>query len=134
MSGQFWINSRDEKVRIYPKQRFSLPSQSGIFALQLPSTLKDQLQVGENYHWFFEVQCGEQDAKLVHGWLQVFSPQGGTTGETLTIWYDDLAQTAIALHQDPGNPEKQKQWQTLLKDINLDALKDSPLTVIQVTD
>lgn len=132
LSGEFWINSRDEKVRIYPKQRFALPSQSGLVALQLPPTLKDQLQVGENYHWFFEVQCGDQDAKLVHGWLQVFLPQGGTTGETLTLWYDDLAQTAIALQQDPGNPEKQTQWQTRLKMINLDGLKDSSLTFIQV--
>ncbi|MEB3160323.1 MAG: DUF928 domain-containing protein [Synechocystis sp.] len=132
LTGQFWINSRDEKVRIYPKQSVALPTTSGIIALQFPPTLKDQLQVGENYHWFFEVQCGETDAKQVHGWLQVYSPQGGTTGNALTIWYDDLAQTAIALQQDPSNSEKQTQWQKLLDSINQNGLKDSPVTVIQI--
>ena len=85
---EVWINSRDQKTRVFAKQAFPLPTESKILAIQFPDSLRERLQMSRNYQWFFQLRCSDTDRQQLNGWLQP------TADSTVDLWYDNLATQA----------------------------------------
>lgn len=132
--GEFWMNSRDEKTRIYPKTRFKFPKQ-GIISLKLPNLPKNSLQDNQSYAWYLKIYCNDktpQEADLdMNGWVQKVAMTPERKQQILTgnpeVWYDSLSSVAERLRQSPNDQKLQGYWINLLSSIGVQNLATEPL-------
>lgn len=132
--GEFWMNSLDEKTRIYPKTRFKLATQ-GIFSLNLPKLAKNSLQENQFYAWYLKIYCNDKTPKEpnldVHGWVKkvAMTPERQKQIDTGNpeIWYDSLFSVAERLRKSPNDTTIQKYWLNLLNFIGVQNLATEPL-------
>ena len=132
LEGEFWINSENEKQRIYSKTRFKLSKTPGIISVTFAENIP--LEEGKYYHWYLKIYCNDATkdrADLdVHGWLKrvQLTPerQAQIEGGMPAIWYDALSRIARLLTISPEDEILQKRWSQLLESINAQDLVDKP--------
>jgi hypothetical protein len=103
------LDENENSVLKHRKIFFSLPAQSGIVKIMLPST-EASLEPGKEYFWIFRVICDSQDNSAnpsVAGWIKRVS-----VGSSENLWFDRLEQLA----QSPMN--SLEQWTQLLRDVD----------------
>jgi hypothetical protein len=142
-AGEFslWAGAKD-KTPLY-QTRFTLPQQSGIVSLSLPSSPDYALQENTPYHWYFKLFCTDNsannstknadssDSLEVDGWVQrvALTPdrQLQLAADSPDLWYDSLAQVASGLLVKPENSILRGQWRILLRHIKAENLAQEPL-------
>lgn len=135
IKGEFWINSRDEKIRIYPKIHLKFPTTPGIVSVSLPKLPESLLEEDKYYHWYFKIYCQDNtpnEADLeVDGWIQrvPLTPERESqikAGKP-AIWYDALAELYQRLRLSPNDIQLKENWSNLLKFIDAQDLEQKPI-------
>ncbi|MGK7933402.1 MAG: DUF928 domain-containing protein [Microcystaceae cyanobacterium] len=121
---KFWINSEDEKVRIYPKQSIALSNSAGIVSLTFRKNLENILEVGNNYHWFIKISCQNKTSIALNGWFQVVD------NSQKNRWHNLLYNLAKQRSQNPNDPAIQLEWERFLEQIDAANLANKPIYFI----
>ena len=132
LEGEFWLNSRDEKQRIYRKTKFKLSQIPGIIRISFEEDIP--LEKGKYYHWYLKIYCNDEtkdQADLdVNGWLKRVQPtperQDKIKSGSPDIWYDSLAKIATKLSNFPQDILLKENWRKLLKLIEAENLVNEP--------
>jgi Domain of Unknown Function (DUF928) len=136
----FLLNEQDEEIY---RATVSLPQEGGVVNFRLPTTVSNRslLQAGEDYRWYFSLNCNPDDPSgnlVTQGGLrriQLNMPLAEEIANTAPgdrpaiyasegIWHDALI-SLVDLHQ-PGNPKWGTDWQSLLESVKLEAIADKP--------
>jgi hypothetical protein len=124
---EFSLHDQQEKTTLYrtfPK----LGKTPGVIGITLPPNPKNSLQLNQNYHWYFKVNCNSQatsqedDDVVLEGWVKRVQPNFKDV-----IWYDELTNLAKRYTSDPNNSEIKKKWENLLKSVGLQGLAQAPV-------
>lgn len=134
--GEFWINSQDEKTRIYQKVRFKFPDTPGIISVSLPKLPESSLETGKYYHWYFNIYCNDdtpEEADLdVNGWVKriASTPEGDNQikAGSPEIWYDAIAYVYESLRLSPQDSQLQQKWVNLFNFIDEQDLAKESIT------
>ncbi len=107
----------------------TLPSASGSIGINLPKQPKYALQLNQEYHWYFQLYCGDAETQsdyfYVDAWVKRESsasePQANAATADVTevqrsFWYDTLTQSA-----------KSQGWSHLLGKAGLQDVADEPI-------
>lgn len=134
---------QDNKGMDVHRIKTSLPPKPGVIDISLPNTVS--LQTGQTYSWYFKVRCSDKKASLpmyTEGYIQrnnldfrikeqlkvaanprkkitIYAKEG--------IWFDALNMLA-QLRQSSQDAAVEKDWQILLKSVELDNIATAPLT------
>lgn len=131
---------RDSNENSVYETTFDVSTTEKILGVHLP---EGQLEVAQNYHWYFSVICDPQDRSqniVLTGWLRRVSPE--IIGDELDVepgldrvslyqesglWTDAIA-TIVELHQTyPDNSEIHTRWTQLLQTLELDTVVEPSL-------
>ncbi|MBX9258424.1 DUF928 domain-containing protein [Desmonostoc muscorum CCALA 125] len=126
---EFVLQDIDNKKNIYSKN-FLLSDQAGIISINLPNASEYSLKIGTKYRWFFTVYCNEEhtiseEYFFVDSYIERvainynFQPNNYLAYAEHNIWYDTLTQLAQLYRDRPKDPTINRDWQDLLKSINL---------------
>lgn len=138
----------EEKGNQVYKATFTPPNTSGIVSINLPIDKSlPQLEVGKDYHWYFQINCSakqlEQDIGdiYVDGWVQQVEPSLTLTSQLEQaspreqvelylnnhLWYDALTTLAKQRRSDPDDLVVANEWKALLQSEKLDEIAQEPL-------
>lgn len=134
---------KEDKNKIYEKT-FPIPSTAGIFHLSLPANQTlPPLEVGKDYHWYFQIICPGQDGgnSYVDGWVQRIEPHSSSvsqlnrtiSSENVTryhktiFWYDVLATLAEKRSSNPKDVSSSSEWTNLLRSEGLHEIAREPV-------
>ncbi|MGB7443489.1 MAG: DUF928 domain-containing protein [Coleofasciculaceae cyanobacterium] len=132
----------DEKGnQVYQTSFTPLASTPGVIGVKLPSTAAP-LEVGKPYRWYFKTYLNENSALAVNGWVQRVSlneslkkklgqSQAGEKPAIYAaegIWFDALTNLVQLRRNNPENIIFKAEWNRLLKDVDLEAVAQEPLT------
>ena len=140
--GEFIL--QDEQDRDIYRDFFDLPNKSGILKIKLPPQPPHSLKVGQKYHWYVKIFCGDQKEKsgyiFVDAWIErvAITPQLKEQLNTKNanryqilidnnIWYDAIDNLAKVQH----NSMKKERWNQLLSDLGLSDLIDQRILDIR---
>ncbi|MDJ0594579.1 MAG: DUF928 domain-containing protein [Pleurocapsa sp. MO_226.B13] len=129
------------------RTQIKLPATEGAIAITLTSSPQSSLAVGEKYHWYFKIYCGEpipgSDYSFVDGWIEriAISPELETQLQTSDkadyliyrdrqIWYDALTSLGKRLQTNPNENQLQTDWGNLLQSVDLSHLGN--LSVVKI--
>ncbi|MBD2430028.1 MULTISPECIES: DUF928 domain-containing protein [Fischerella] len=123
---EFSLHDQQEKTTLYrtfPK----LAKTPGIIGITLPPNPKNSLQLNQNYHWYFKVNCNSQaisqeDDVVLEGWVTRIQPNSNDV-----IWYDELTNLAKNYMFNPNNSKIKNKWENLLKSVGLQGLASAPI-------
>ncbi len=59
----------DEQWNVISLITFKLPERPGLVSLTLPTTVPE-LEINQEYRWFFKLFCGSDNPMFVRGWVQ----------------------------------------------------------------
>lgn len=121
----------------------ALSGTPGLIGVTLPTTV-NELEIDREYHWFLEIECNAENSSqnlsqdslnnpYVHGWVKRVAPIPGIAPNDYRayaeqgIWYNVLTPLAQMRQQDPQNPTLQRDWEALLKSVELESLTDVSL-------
>ena len=124
-----------------------LPATEGAIAISLPSNSQSSLAIGEKYHWYFKIYCGESipgsDYSFVDAWIKRIpvSPELKTQLQTTNqpeyliyrdrdIWYDALTTLGQRLLSNSNDRKLKTDWLDLLKSVDLSYLGNLPVVEI----
>ncbi|MEY4520231.1 MAG: hypothetical protein RLZZ499_2831, partial [Cyanobacteriota bacterium] len=137
--GEFILqNEQDQDVY---RSLFNLPNKLGILKIKLPSQPQNSLKVGQKYHWYVKVFCGDEQARsryvFVDAWIQrvAVSPklkqQLDTENVNLyqilidhNIWHDAINSLAKLQQTNLASKTEKAHWNQLLSELNLSDLSD----------
>jgi len=138
-SAKFVLRTADNKL-VY-QTPVSLPQTASVVSLRLPPTAS--LEIGKQYHWYFNVYCAEKKppVSVVHGWVQhkALAPDVQRQLATATpnqqvaiylnngIWYDAVTTAANLRVTEPRSSAITQQWASVLRFIGLDAIVTEPI-------
>jgi hypothetical protein len=141
----FFISDNRSQTILYEAQ-FSLPTESGIFKIDLPSSMK--LEVGKPYVWSLEFEDKVGIIGTIEGWIEriEMSPQLSRELTATTnpierarlyanagIWYDAL-DTLMQARQNADSQELKDQWVSLLNSIDVNDIEDASIVAVDVND
>jgi hypothetical protein len=137
--GEFILqNEQDQDVY---RSLFNLPSKSGIIKIKLPPQPQNSLRVGQKYHWYVKVFCGDEQARsryiFVDAWIQrvAISPKLKKQLDTANvnhheiliehnIWHDAINSLAKIQQTNLDSKTEKAHWNQLLRELNLSDLID----------
>ena len=122
---------------IYPVYPVSLSGTPGIVSFSLPSTAPP-LEIGKRYHWYFNINCGQESISFVDGWItrNLLFPALKSKLETATprervalfadkgMWYDALTASAELRRVNP----KDTSWAAMLEAVGLNDISSELIT------
>ncbi|MFQ4139981.1 DUF928 domain-containing protein [Nodosilinea sp. PGN35] len=111
---------RAENGRIVEQQHFSNAPNGGILEI----SLSQQLQIGQNYQWFFETFCNDptRSNSTDHSFLRSSSIRLEASGDPGNHFYDGLKEAADLKRQ--GSPTA---WNDLLRKLGLAHLSEQEI-------
>jgi Domain of Unknown Function (DUF928) len=118
-----------------PSANISIPQQSGIISVQIPSS-QQPLQFNRNYHWTLKAKVcdGTSTVNRVHvdGWVtRIQLPETlirqNSVYTTNGIWYDAVTSLARLRLQKPQDVSLEEDWSDLLNSVNLTKIAKQPL-------
>ncbi|HEY9769485.1 MAG TPA: DUF928 domain-containing protein [Coleofasciculaceae cyanobacterium] len=135
LQGEFILQD-EQDIDIY-RAFLNLPSKSGILNIKLPPQPSHSLKVGQKYHWYVKIFCGDKKEEsgytFVDAWIErvVITPELEEQLSTKNadryqilidnnIWYDAIDNLAQVQH----NSTKKDRWNQLLSDLGLSDLID----------
>lgn len=137
---KFVLRTADNKL-VY-QTPVNLPQTASIVRLPLPATAPS-LEIGKQYHWYFNVYCAEKKPPIsvVHGWVQrrALTPDMQKQLATATpnqqvaiyfnngIWYDAVTTLSNLRATEPRSSAIAQQWQSVLRLIGLEAIATEPI-------
>ena len=138
-----FILQDDEDRDIY-RASFNLPSKSGIFEIKLPPQPPHSLKIGQKYHWYVKIFCGNEREKsgyiFVDAWIERIAafPQlqrqlnqkNADRARILiehNIWHDAIDYLA----RFRQNNLSQDRWDRLLTNLSLSDLIDKRILDIR---
>ncbi|MEO0012318.1 MAG: hypothetical protein RLZZ535_707 [Cyanobacteriota bacterium] len=143
--GEFILqNEQDQDIY---RSLFNLPNKSGILKIKLPSQPRNSLRVGQKYHWYVKVFCGDEQARsryiFVDAWIQrvAVSPKLKQQLDTENvnryeilidnnIWHDAIDSLAKLQQTNLDSKTEKAHWNKLLRELNLlDLIDQSVLDV-----
>lgn len=136
--GEF-ILQNEQGQDIY-RALFNLPSKSGILKIKLPSQSQNSLMVGQKYHWYVKVFCGDEQVRsryvFVDAWIQRVTINDKLKQQLDTakvnryeilidynIWHDAIDSLA-KLQQTNDSKTEKASWNQLLRKLDLSDLID----------
>ena len=127
---------QDERDRDIYRTFFDLPGKSGIFDLKLPVHEQNALEIGQKYHWYVKVFCGEERESgyvFVDAWIEriaasdelqeQLNSKNANQAQILIergIWHDAID----ALARVRKYSLEQERWNQLLTSLGLSDLID----------
>jgi hypothetical protein len=141
--GEFIL--QNEQDRDIYRSLFNLPRKSGIINIKLPPQPQNSLRIGQKYHWYVKVFCGDQQERaryiFVDAWIQrvAISPKLKQQLDTENvnrnvnryeilidnnIWHDAIDSLAKLQQTNLDSKTKKAQWNQLLSELNLSDLID----------
>ena len=149
VKGLEFVLQNSEGDDIYRKS-LELAQRPGVIKIKLPSEPKNNIDIGEQYHWFFKVYCDSQDTSqyvFVEGWVKRIAIDTQLQEQLVAdesrkyfayadrgIWYDAMENIAELRLREPDNSELQKDWAVLLESVKLSELAQEPLVDCCVVD
>jgi hypothetical protein len=141
-TGEFFIET--EAGEVLKRTQIKLPSTEGAIAITLPSSSKYSLAMGEKYHWYFKIYCGESTPEsgyyFVDAWieripvlpelktrLQITNQTDYLIYRDCHIWYDAINSLGQKLQINPNDNKLKTDWVDLLKSVNLSYLGNLPI-------
>lgn len=135
---------QDEGHRDIYRAFFALPSRSGIINIELPSQPQNSLKIGQKYHWYVKIFCGDEKEKsgyiFVDAWIEriavtpelerQLNNENANRYEILienNIWHDGIDYLAEVRQ----NSLKNERWNELLTDLGLSDLIDKSVLDIR---
>jgi Domain of Unknown Function (DUF928) len=127
ISIEFSVLDKEDKD-LFPPQ-VTIASQPGIIEFSLPTPL----EAGQQYHWYFIVNCGASTQDFVDGWVEWRQPnadlqrQISQAGDREKValyaengfWYDALTELARLRQANPEDEALKADWEGLLDSIGL---------------
>ena len=139
--GEFIL--QDEQDRDIYRTILNLPSKSGIFNIKLPPQPSHSLKVGQKYHWYVKIFCGNEEKSeyiFVDAWIErvaippelaeQLSTKNANRYQILidnNIWHDAIDNLAQVQH----NNLRTDCWNQLLSDLGLSDLIDKSILNIR---
>lgn len=138
---KFDVESDLDTEKVYSTE-ITVPSEGGLISHQLPQDSQYQLEVGQMYHWYVVVPCGDT-ALVEYDFSDGFIERTDTnaldinlnerlasidSGDLLAVsnayaeagvWHEALTYLAQARRANPNNTTIQARWQSLLNAANL---------------
>jgi Domain of Unknown Function (DUF928) len=121
-----------EKPVLEKPLSISLSGTPGLVSITLPASATE-LEIDKDYRWFFELECDAENPSenpRVDGWVQRVAPIPGIEPDDYIayadrgIWYNALTPLARMRQQDGQNATLQKDWEDLLKAVELESFID----------
>ena len=129
------------------RSQIELPATEGAIGITLPPNSKHSLAIGQKYHWYFKIYCGEAtpqgDYSFVDAWIERIpvSPELKTQLKTTNqaeyqvyrdrnVWYDALTSLGHRLKTNSNNNQLKTNWVDLLKSVNLSSPENLPVIKI----
>ncbi|MGF1938820.1 MAG: DUF928 domain-containing protein [Nostoc sp. ChiQUE02] len=126
------------------RNAIALPPKPGVIGVSLPSNAS--LQVGKTYRWYLKVRCNQQqtasvpiyvegdiqrvnlDSRMIQQLGTAVAPQQKVAIYAQEgIWFDSLTMLAQMRQKNPYDVSVAKDWQSLLRFVNLDNVATAPL-------
>lgn len=137
------VSQNGEENDVY-RTPLTLPEKSGVISISLPPNPQYSLEIGQKYHWYFKVYCGNpqqiSENFYVDGWVErvAVTPElesqlkAAKSREYIAyaannIWYDALTNLADLRHTDANNARLAQDWADLLIGIELEDLAQEPI-------
>ena len=100
------------------------------------------MEVGDNYHWFLQISCNEEEADFVEGSVYRIAPEPPLAAQLPTstpqeqgrlyaengIWQDALTIFAQLRQTEPENEAIAADWRSLLESVGLEDIAEEPFT------
>ncbi|MBW4509571.1 MAG: DUF928 domain-containing protein [Scytonematopsis contorta HA4267-MV1] len=141
-NAQFTLNdSADNKIYTSP---VALPSKPSVVAVSLPAHVI--LQENQTYHWYFKVNCSQQQAAnvsiYVEGGIQRIKlntiilqqleaakpQQKAVIYADNGIWFDAINTLVQLSRSNPNDTSIKADWQSLLLSVGLESLSSFPFS------
>lgn len=135
---------QDSNSELHYRTEVELPADGGIVQIPLPENA-DELAVGQDYTWYFEVHCVsgfDPNNPTIDGTIYR-TPLEAEIGDRLEmantaieraeiygeygIWYDALASLAAARQSQPTDSTATSNWSELLSSVGLEQVAEQPL-------
>ena len=140
---EFMLLDEGERETIY-RTGVRLEDEPGIVQVQLPEEPDYALVVGENYRWYFKLDClpdrSEAPDLVVDGWVRYVGESGSEEGgldaggdgnylgyAECEYWYDAISTLAGLRFAAPENPVLAEDWSELLELLGHGLLDEFPL-------
>jgi hypothetical protein len=137
--GEFIL--QNEQGRDIYRALFNLPSKSGILKIKLPPQSQNSLMVGQKYHWYVKVFCGNERVRsryvFVDAWIQRVAINSQLKQQLDTakvnrheilidhnIWHDAIDSLAKLQQTNLDRQTEKADWNQLLRELNLSDLID----------
>ena len=131
-SAEFVLQDKQKKD-VY-RTKLMLPKlkkseKGGVISIDLPSKPEQFLQSGKRYKWTFRIFCdrqerGNSDNIFVYGFVERVAKNAYNPN---SIWYDLISEVGNRLRNSPENQQLRKQWEKLLREIDLDkTIQEAP--------
>ncbi|WP_242054577.1 DUF928 domain-containing protein [Nostoc sp. FACHB-190] len=120
---------------IYRKS-LKLPSVSGVISINLPPETQYSLKLGQKYHWYFKIYCGQEDVADKYFYVDAWIERIALTKELdikfknikshkyftyleKKIWYDAITDLGKTLQTNSQDHALKADWVEILKSIDL---------------
>lgn len=139
-SAEFVLQSKNgREVQDIYRLPLTLSGQAGIISITTPSQPQYALKANQEYHWYFEIYCGDRqttsDHVFVDGFIQRQMLPGILDNESTTaeskeyltysannIWHDALTKLGQLRRANPHNATINQDWVDLLNAVGLQDL------------
>lgn len=135
---------QDDRDKDVYRTSFDLPKKSGIFNIRLPAKPQNSLKIGQKYHWYVKIFCGNEREKsgyiFVDAWIERIAASGelqmqlnrknANRTQILIergIWHDAIDSLARVRQ----NNLEQDRWNQLLSSLGLSDLIDKRILDIR---
>lgn len=149
---EFLLLDEGERQTVY-RTAVGLEDDPGVIQVTLPEEPDYALREGENYRWYFKLDClparSEAPDLVVDGWVRYVGeaavPEGVAGAEVgdyrvyeeCEFWYDAISSLAGLYFAETDNRELAGDWTELLESLGHGSLADMPLansTLLPVED
>jgi hypothetical protein len=143
---EFIISDNNENEIV--KEKFALTGTPGVIAFSLPSNATP-LEVGKTYKWSLEILCEAGNINdpasvdrnpFVQGEVERIQPPATLVNigkvapserpdlyAQSQVWYESISSLAELQYANPQDLRLKKDWEDLLKSVNLDTVAEAPL-------
>ncbi len=129
------------------RQSLTLPKTEGIIGINLPTKPEYSLEIGQKYHWYFKIYCGEAQPEAayyyVDSWIQriALTPEqerkvSNAKSEPYwtyfeqNIWYETVTILGQLLQANSSDFNLQQDWFKILQSIGLSNISQKPIVKI----
>ncbi len=118
---------QDAKDRDVYRTELGLPATSGIISIDLPNSPQYSLEIDKSYRWTFKIFCDPQQPRYYVTVEGIVKRVAKNESNVNSAWYDILTDLANRRLAAPEDIQLRDRWTQLMRQIDLEALAQTPL-------